>query len=210
MELNNTFTVPVPIEEAWLALLDIERVATCVPGASLESLEGDEFTGSVRVKLGPVQMTYKGKATFVERDESAFRAVIAASGKESKGAGTAQARITTILGAQGAETEVRVTTDLAVTGKPAQFGRGVMEDVSARILGQFAECLSAQLTSGSELPDEPGAIESNGSKPAVAPSAPEPIDLLAVAGLPDARRIAIAGGLLAVLVVLIAAVRRSR
>ncbi|UUZ59022.1 SRPBCC family protein [Nocardioides sp. B-3] len=95
MELNNTFTVPVPIEEAWLALLDIERVATCVPGASPESLQGDEFTGSVRVKLGPVQMTYKGKATFVERDESAFRAVISASGKESKGAGTARARITT-------------------------------------------------------------------------------------------------------------------
>lgn len=148
MDLTNSFTVPVPAPEAWRALLDIEQVAQCVPGASLDSMDGEQFTGRVRVKLGPVQLTYQGTARFLEQDESALRAVIEATGKETRGSGTASATVTTTLEPVGEHTVVHVSTHLAVTGRPAQFGRGVLQDVSNRLLDQFAQCLAERLGAG--------------------------------------------------------------
>ncbi len=148
MQLENSFTVPVPIDEAWRVLLDIERIAPCMPGAVLDSVEGDAFTGRVKVKLGPIALTYAGKASFVEKDEAAHRAVIDAKGKDQRGNGTAAATITAKLLGEGSTTRVDVLTDLNITGRPAQFGRGVMTDVGNKLLGQFADKLAAQLGEG--------------------------------------------------------------
>ena len=150
MQLENSFTVPVPIDEAWRVLLDIERIAPCMPGAALDSVTGDDFTGRVKVKLGPINLTYQGKASFVEKDEAAHRAVIDGRGKDQRGNGTAAALITAQLKAEGDTTRVEVLTDLNITGRPAQFGRGVMTDVGNKLLGQFADKLAAQLASGDE------------------------------------------------------------
>ena len=148
MQLENSFTVPVPVDEAWRVLLDIERIAPCMPGAVLDSVEGDAFTGRVKVKLGPINLTYQGKASFVEKDADAHRAVIDGRGKDQRGNGTAAALITAQLKAEGDTTRVDVLTDLNITGRPAQFGRGVMTDVGNKLLGQFADKLAAQLASG--------------------------------------------------------------
>ncbi|WP_336030686.1 SRPBCC family protein [Geodermatophilus sp. FMUSA9-8] len=148
MQLENSFTVPVPVDEAWRVLLDIERIAPCMPGAALDSVTGDDFTGRVKVKLGPINLTYQGKASFVEKDEAAHRAVIDARGKDQRGNGTAAATITAKLLAEGQVTRVDVLTDLNITGRPAQFGRGVMTDVGNKLLGQFADKLAAQLGEG--------------------------------------------------------------
>ena len=148
MQLENSFTVPVPIDEAWRVLLDIERIAPCMPGAALDSVTGDDFTGRVKVKLGPINLTYQGKASFVEKDEAAHRAVIDARGKDQRGNGTAAAVVTATLAAEGSTTRVDVLTDLNITGRPAQFGRGVMTDVGNKLLGQFADKLAAQLGEG--------------------------------------------------------------
>jgi carbon monoxide dehydrogenase subunit G len=148
VQLDNSFTVPVPIDEAWRVLLDIERIAPCMPGAALDSVTGDDFTGRVKVKLGPINLTYQGKASFVEKDEAAHRAVIDAKGKDQRGNGTAAATVTATLNAEGAATRVDVVTDLNITGRPAQFGRGVMTDVGNKLLGQFADKLAAQLGEG--------------------------------------------------------------
>jgi carbon monoxide dehydrogenase subunit G len=148
VQLENSFTVPVPIEEAWRVLLDIERIAPCMPGAALDSVDGDDFTGRVKVKLGPINLTYQGKASFIEKDEAAHRAVIDARGKDQRGNGTAAATVTANLKAEGAITRVNVLTDLSITGRPAQFGRGVMTDVGNKLLGQFADKLAAQLGEG--------------------------------------------------------------
>ncbi|RBY96977.1 carbon monoxide dehydrogenase [Blastococcus sp. TF02-8] len=148
MQLENSFTVPVPVDEAWRVLLDIERIAPCMPGAALDSVTGDDFTGRVKVKLGPINLTYQGKASFVEKDEAAHRAVIDARGKDQRGNGTAAATVTAVLKAEGAVTRVDVLTDLNITGRPAQFGRGVMTDVGNKLLGQFADKLAAQLGEG--------------------------------------------------------------
>ncbi|MEO7287292.1 MAG: SRPBCC family protein [Jatrophihabitantaceae bacterium] len=146
MQLEHTFTVPADIDQAWQVLLDIERVAPCMPGAALDSVDGDDFTGTVKVKLGPIGLTYKGKASFVEKDEPAHRAVIVAHGKDARGNGTANAKVTATLTQQGGDTQVVVVTDLNITGKPAQFGRGVMVDVGNKLIGQFADCLAGKLT----------------------------------------------------------------
>lgn len=139
MELQNSFTVPSDIETAWQTLLDVEAIAPCMPGATLESVDGDEFAGNVKVKLGPVSMTYGGKARFVSKDEANRTVVIEGTGKETKGTGTAKAHVTAILHAEGADrTRVDVNTDLTITGKAAQFGRGVMQDVAGRLVDQFA------------------------------------------------------------------------
>jgi len=148
VQLENTFTVPVPIDEAWRVLLDIERIAPCMPGAALDSVTGDEFTGRVKVKLGPINLTYQGRAAFVEKDEAAHRAVIDAKGKDQRGNGTASATITAKLAEEGDQTRVDVVTDLNITGRPAQFGRGVMTDVGNKLLGQFADKLATQLGEG--------------------------------------------------------------
>ena len=152
MELNNSFEVNRPVAEAWDVLTDVERIAPCMPGAQLESVDGDEFHGIVKVKVGPITAQYKGTASFVEKDDANHRAVLNAKGRDTRGAGNASAVITAQLTALSASTtQVDVGTDLTVTGKVAQFGRGVMGDVSAKLMGQFADNLAAMLADGAGM-----------------------------------------------------------
>jgi len=145
MELEHSFTVPVPRDRAWDVLLDVERVASCMPGATLDSVDGDEIHGRIKVKVGPISMMYAGTARFIERDAEAGVVTLEASGKETKGAGTASASVRSVLEDRGQETHVTVKTTLNVTGKPAQFGRGVMSEVSGKLLNIFAANLAATL-----------------------------------------------------------------
>jgi uncharacterized protein len=142
VKLENTFTVPVTADVAWGVLLDVERIAPCMPGATLTGRDGDDFTGTVKVKVGPVSLTYGGKATFASLDESNRVAVIEATGKETRGSGTAKAVITARMTETDGSTQVDVETDLTITGKPAQFGRGVMAEISGKLITQFADCLA--------------------------------------------------------------------
>jgi uncharacterized protein len=172
MQLEHSFTVPVGINDAWAVLLDIERIAPCMPGAAIDSVDGDDFTGTVKVKLGPIGLTYKGKASFVEKDVDTHRAVIDARGRDSRGNGTASAKVTATLTEAGEATEVKVVTDLDITGKPAQFGRGVMVDVGNKLIGQFADCLAGKLSAGAAVddgasPDESGHVGAH-ARPAAA------------------------------------------
>ncbi|MDT7597982.1 MAG: uncharacterized protein QOK26_59 [Pseudonocardiales bacterium] len=158
MQLENTFTVPAGIDEAWEAFNDPRKVAPCFPGATLESYEDDSFTGTVKVKLGPISLTYKGKGTFVKRDDSAHTVVIEASGRDSRGNGTASATVTGTLTADGdTQTTIKMVTDMTVTGRPAQFGRGVMADVSDKIVGQFSSCLAKKLGPGATSAETPAS-----------------------------------------------------
>jgi uncharacterized protein len=152
VQLEHSFTVPVGVDDAWKVLLDIERIAPCMPGAAIDSVDGDDFTGTVKVKLGPIGLTYKGKASFVEKDETAHRAVIDARGRDARGNGTASAKVTATLTETDGSTKVDVLTDLDITGKPAQFGRGVMVDVGNKLIGQFADCLAGKLSEGAVVP----------------------------------------------------------
>jgi carbon monoxide dehydrogenase subunit G len=146
MKLEHGFTVPVPVAKAWDVLLDVPTVAPCMPGAALTSYDGDEFTGTVKVKVGPISLTYKGQGRIVERNEPERRAVLEASGRESRGSGTAKATVTATLHQDGdGSTKVDVVTDLSITGRPAQFGRGMMVDVGNKLIGQFAECLARKV-----------------------------------------------------------------
>jgi carbon monoxide dehydrogenase subunit G len=145
MRLDHSFTVPVPVDEAWQVLLDLPMIAPCLPGATLSEYDGDTFAGTVKVKVGPITLEYKGMGRFVERDEAAHRAVIEASGRDSRSPGTARATITTTLAPDGDATRVEVATDLTVTGRPAQFGRGMLGEVGARLIGDFADCLAERL-----------------------------------------------------------------
>jgi carbon monoxide dehydrogenase subunit G len=160
MELEHSFSVPVPVERAWNVLLDVERVAPCMPGATLDSVDGDTISGKIRVKVGPIQMTYAGSAKFTDRDDAAHVVVLEASGKETRGAGTAAASVRSELTPDGDETRVTVHTTLNVTGKPAQFGRGVMAEVSGKLIGMFAGNLAAMLAATEPEPEpepEPAA-----------------------------------------------------
>src|SRR5215469_16326339 len=152
MELEHSFTVPVPKSRAWDVLLDVERVAPCMPGATLDSVDGDEIHGRIKVKVGPINMTYAGTARFIERDEEAGVVTLQASGKETRGAGTASASVRSVLEDRGEETHVTVLTTLNVTGKPAQFGRGVMNEVGGKQLGIFATNLAAMLAQADDEP----------------------------------------------------------
>jgi carbon monoxide dehydrogenase subunit G len=204
MKLEHRFTVAAPVEQAWEVLLDLERIAPCLPGATLTSYEGDEFTGNVRVKLGPVTMTFAGQGRFVERDPAARRIVIEASGKDKRGGGTARATIRATLRGEpdeprgeGASTAVEVDTDLVITGRAAQFGRGMIADVSGRLLGQFTDCLAGKLAAAPEPAGEPtppptpplaaeaapAALPAAAARPDPQPRpVAEPIDLLGVTG----------------------------
>jgi carbon monoxide dehydrogenase subunit G len=224
VQLEHSFTVPVPLEDAWTALLDIERIAPCMPGAVLDSVDGDDFTGRVKVKLGPINLTYRGKASFAEKDEAAHRAVIDARGKDQRGNGTAAAVITARLADEGGSTRVDVVTDLDITGRPAQFGRGVMADIGDKLLGQFADRLAEQLAIGETataeqeaagVPEEqPGGPTppAPSARPTVARSAePEPIDLLGLAGAPVAASLILpVVGVLVLALVLVLARRKRR
>jgi uncharacterized protein len=145
VELQHTFSVPIGIEEAWEAFTDIERIAPCLPGAAITSVDGDEFTGTAKVKLGPISLQYAGKGTWVSRDRDAYSAVIEAQGKDKRGNGTAGATISAHLEREGTSTRVVVDTELKITGRPAQFGRGVIQDVGGKLLDQFAACLATRL-----------------------------------------------------------------
>ncbi len=145
MELRHEFTVPATLQETWDAFNDIESVAVCFPGAVVTSVEGDTFQGSCKVKLGPIALVYNGSGTFVEKDEAGHRMVIDAKGKDKRGNGTAGAHVTATMTEAGTSTRVEVLTDLNITGKPAQFGRGVMQDVSDKLLGQFTACLEQKV-----------------------------------------------------------------
>jgi len=198
MELEHHFTVPVPAVQAWEALLDVERIAPCMPGATVDSFDGETIEGTVKVKVGPIQVAYAGTAKFVEKDAALRRAVIEASARESRGAGTAAATITAALTGAGSSTDVTVTTDLRITGKPAQFGRGVLADVGDKILGKFADCLAAELSR-----DEPDAAPERGSA-APLPTAPreDTFDLLDNAGAAVLKRVApLVGGLILLLLI---------
>lgn len=173
MELTHRFTVPTGVEETWAHFQDIASVAECFPGASVTSVDGESFAGSVKVKLGPIALVYNGSGTFVEKDDAAHRFVVDAKGKDKRGNGTAGAKVTlTMAPAAGDATDVQVLTDLAVTGKPAQFGRGVMQDVSDKLLGQFVACLEKRLSAESS-PQEAAEASAEGGVPA---DVPPPVD----------------------------------
>jgi carbon monoxide dehydrogenase subunit G len=162
MELKNEFEVRTGVEEAWRVLTDVERIAPCLPGAELREIDGDEYRGVVKVKVGPITAEYRGAARFVELDAGEHRAVLRAEGREARGQGNAAATITAVLEASDNGTKVSVTTDLSITGKVAQFGRGVLADVSGKLLGQFVENLEATVI---EHGDEESGT-SAGSEPA--------------------------------------------
>ncbi|MEO3892222.1 SRPBCC family protein [Nonomuraea sp. B5E05] len=150
MRIESTFSVPVPVDQAWLVLLDIERVAPCMPGAQLDEVEGNTFIGRVKAKVGPITLTYKGRAEIVDADIGSYTATISARGKDSRGQGTAAATVTMRLGGADGATRVDLATDLDITGRPAQLGHGIMADVADKIVDQFAAALAELLR------DEPG------------------------------------------------------
>ena len=166
MDLNNTFEVARPIEEAWAVLTDLERIAPCLPGAQLTEVEGDDYRGFVKVKVGPITAQFKGVANFVERNDSDHRAVLSGKGRDTRGAGNASALITAKLEpVSDSITRVNVDTDMKITGKFAQFGRGVMADVSAALMDQFAQNLAEMLAEeGSGGPGEPEQSEPDQSE----------------------------------------------
>lgn len=207
MQLENNFTIEAPIEKAWEALNTPETVAPCFPGATLQQYEGDSFTGTVKVKLGPISLTYKGKGTYVKRDDDKHEVVIEANGRDSRGNGTAKATVTGTMTADGPDrTAVTMVTDMTITGRPAQFGRGVISDVADKIIGQFSACVASKLapeqatgaaapsstgsdaaatgggsTNGSSAPTAATATAAKGPVLASAPSTPAPASVPKVA-----------------------------
>jgi len=190
MDLNHQFTVAVPVEDAWRILTDVERIAPCLPGAQLQEIEGDTYRGIVKVKVGPIQAQFKGQANFIERDDVAHKVVLKGEGRDTTGKGNASAIITAEMTAVDASnTAVTVNTDLSVTGKVAQFGRGAMADISDKLLAQFVVNLNALIA------EQPATA----ATPAAAPEPTEgvrtiesaevaPLDLLSAAGSPILKR----------------------
>ncbi|HUF83399.1 MAG TPA: SRPBCC family protein [Acidimicrobiia bacterium] len=192
MKIEDRFRVNLPVDEAWRVLLDIERIAPCMPGAELQEVAGDEYRGVVKVKVGPITAQYKGVAKLAEVDEGAHRAVIDAQGRDTRGQGNASATITMSLAPDGDGTAVSIDNDVTVTGKVAQFGRGVMADVSTKLLAQFVECLESRVLSNVAQPADGGETRE------VAP-----VDLLRTAGAPVLKRLVPAGVVLAAVVILL-------
>lgn len=223
MKIENEFTVDAPVEEAWALLTDIPAIAPCLPGAKLTDSDGDVHEGTVTVRLGPMTAKYNGTVEFASRDDDAHRAQLKASGRDSRGAGTAEAMITAQLSEVEGRTRVEIDTDLVISGKVAQFGKGVMVDVSEQMLGQFADCIGAKL--GEEEGEDEGAEEeeaaTTGGPAAVSetrgraprtPTAddePEPLDLLQVAGGAVGRRAAIGVAVVAAVLLVIWLLRRT-
>jgi uncharacterized protein len=217
MQIEDQFRVPVPIDDAWRLLLDIERIAPCLPGAQLQEVEGDEYRGMVRVKVGPITAQYKGAAHLEQVDDTAHTAVLRAIGRDTRGQGNASAAIKLSMRVDGDATVVSIDTDLAITGKVAQFGRGVLADVSAKLLTQFVENLERDVLAGDaprddvpreDVPredaprdDESTAYEATADEPRsgngaaagavrrIESAEAEPVDLFHTAGLPVARRL---------------------
>jgi carbon monoxide dehydrogenase subunit G len=181
MELDHSFTVPVPPDQAWDVLLDVARIAPCMPGATVETVEGDDVAGRLKVKVGPVSLTYKGTAKFTDRDPASHSVLVEASGKETRGAGTASATVRAALrprsgaDSDGGETLVTLHTTLNVTGRPAQFGRGVIAEVGSRLIDKFADNLAQQLAGGSPASAEPATAAASPGAPGTASAGtPEP------------------------------------
>jgi carbon monoxide dehydrogenase subunit G len=202
MKIEDEFRVPVSVDEAWKVLLDVERIAPCMPGAQLQEVEGDEYRGIVKVKVGPITAQYKGVARITEADEATRTVVLQAEGRDTRGQGTASATVTATLTPSDSGTVVHIDTDLNVTGKVAQFGRGVMADVSSKLLGQFAQNLERDVLSGDapaaaasaaeETTDAGGSAtptESTGPRKIDSPEA-QPVDLIDSAGSAVAKRVA--------------------
>lgn len=228
MELSNEFTVAAPVDTAWAVLTDLERIAPCMPGAQLTEVEGEEYRGTVKVKVGPITAQYKGVASIESRDDAGHVAVLKAEGRDTRGQGNASATVTARLVPEGNGTKVTVETDLTITGKVAQMGRGVMADVSAKLLDQFVENLERDVLSSVDTPSggngrgaEPPSVASAPTVSAVAdaPPAPpagvrkidspeaKPVDLFETAGAPVAKRV---GPIIGVLVVVLWLLRRRK
>jgi carbon monoxide dehydrogenase subunit G len=203
VQLENEFTVPAPVSEVWKTLLDVERIAPCMPGATVDRVDGDEVAGRVRVKVGPITASYAGTARFVTKDEASHRMVLEASGRETRGSGTASATVEVTMSEQGAVTQVKVVTSLEITGKQAQFGRGVMADIAAKLTGQFAGCLADKIRgpaattsgpTGSEPTEAPAAAPASAQERTFAPSAAaqasESLDLMSTVAMPVLKRLA--------------------
>ena len=228
MKLENEFTVPAPLEQAWAVLLDVERVAPCLPGASVEPAgEEGEYAGTMTIKIGPITSRYKGTVKIERADENARVAVMRAQAKDARGQGTASATITSSMEQVPDGTRVKVETDLRVTGPAAQFGRGVMQDVSAKLMRQFAECLAREMSAapagvngaapetGPELEaePEPTAAQAPAPEPAAATNggprpAPEPLDLVDASREAVLKRAVPIVGALVALLILFRLIRR--
>ncbi|MDT5302154.1 MAG: uncharacterized protein QOG79_5396 [Mycobacterium sp.] len=206
MRLEHQLSVPAPIDVVWEALLDPERVAPCVPGATLTGVDGDSFTGTVKVKVGPIVLLYKGTGTLTEHDEQARRAVLKAAAKDTRGNGTVNATVTITLTEDGDHTTGTVATNLSITGKPAQFGRGMISDVGGKIIEQFAACLSDKLAAPVPVAVAAPEPESVGES---APEA-EPLDLMRYARGSALQRIGPVVAAVAVVVLAVALLRRLR
>ena len=226
MRFEHEFSVPVPVEQAWAVLLDVERVAPCLPGASLDIFEGDEFTGRMKVKVGPITVTYRGSARFENVDKDAHSLTIQASGKEARGSGTASATVKATLTPHDGSTMVVVETSFNVTGRPAQFGRGVMAEVGAKLIDRFAVNLAQLLTEPAhEAPAVPQEPREDGPRLSAVPGPEEDVrpagtlrtsltpdeealDLLEIAGTPLLKRVAPVVGALAALLLIGWLIRR--
>jgi uncharacterized protein len=234
MNLSNEFEVDLEPGAAWDLLTDVERIAPCMPGAELRDVDGDEYRGVVKVKVGPISAQYQGAARFVEKDGAARRAVLRAEGRETRGQGNASATITAVLEPAGNRTRVTITTDLHITGKVAQFGRGVLADVSNKLVGQFVKNLETTVSSSASAPGpapahSPDPATSSGpsgsagssaagaggiaAPPTQRPEQPmpaEPVDLLRVAGPPLVRRVVPALASALAVVAAVSVIRRRR
>jgi len=195
MILDNEFRVSVPIERAWEVLTDIPLITPCLPGAELTGHEGDEYTGKIKIKVGPVTSHYSGKALLTVRDEATRHVEIQADGRDSKGSGNASAKITADMSEDGDGTKVTINTDLKITGKVAQFGKGMIAEVSEKLIGQFVDCIEQRLLG------EPEVEEVAAEEPSGAPEPVEALDLMDLAGTSVYKRVAPIAIVIALLIV---------
>lgn len=217
MNLTTSFTVPLPVAESWSLLQDMERVARWFPGASLEGTSGDSFTGTVRVKLGPMMVDYRGAARFIERDEEARRVILEASGREQRGTGMAKALAATRLQADGTGTAVSVSVELDISGRPAQLGQGLMQDVAQRLVAEFSQRMRADLEriGDGEGPIRAGTRATGATSNGVTPANPgtsegDVLDLGRVVGPELLRRAAPVGAALVALALVVVCWSRRR
>lgn len=210
MNLDHEFRVHAPIERAWEVLTDIPAITPCLPGAALSGQDGNQYTGTVKIKVGPVTANYSGKAVFAVVDEERRHIEIAADGRDSRGSGNASASIVADMRADGDDTVVTISTDLKVAGKVAQFGKGMIAEVSEKLIGQFVTCIEQELL-GDRIVDEVAEALAGGTgetPTAAAPREVEALDLMELAGGSVSKRLAAAGAVAAVIVLLILLLRR--
>lgn len=207
MQLEHQLSVSAPIDVVWAALLDPERVAPCMPGASLTGVDGDSFTGTIKVKVGPISLLYKGTGTFTEHDEQARRVVLKGAAKDTRGNGTVNATITITLSEEGNNTTGTAVTELSITGKPAQFGRGMIADVGGKIIEQFTACLSDKLATPVGVGVAEPEAESVGE---AATSETEPLDLIRYARGSALRRLGPVVAAAALVLIAVNLLRRIR